>query len=54
MVKNIAGKDALCAMGNFDSHYKPDGMPAGDAFQSSFDLIVTLYIIVIMNIMFII
>jgi hypothetical protein len=23
--------DAICAMGGFESHYMPDGMPAGDA-----------------------
>jgi hypothetical protein len=31
MVRDFAGKDANRAMGDFESRYMPDGMPAGDA-----------------------
>ena len=30
MVRDLAGKDATRTMGDFESHYMPDGMPAGD------------------------
>jgi hypothetical protein len=31
MVRDIAGKDVIRTMGDFDNHYMPDGMPPGDS-----------------------
>ncbi len=34
MVRNIVGKDVIRAIGEFDSHYMPVGMPAGMSFEA--------------------
>ena len=47
MVRNIAGKDGIRALGDFDSHYMPDGMPDGDAFRSRFDIFIAFICIIV-------
>jgi hypothetical protein len=49
MVRNIAGKDVICAIGGFDSHYMPIGMTAGDAFRSRFDIFIAFICIIVIK-----